>query len=409
MISTAIVFDHRGRVGKNQEGPLEVRVTVNRKPYYINAGVRVLRAEFKYGVIVDRPDSDELNERLNIVVKKVEREINACIDSGNPIDVAEIRRKVYMVSVDDRRNNEFLDWVDERIELLTHAKGTIEHYKTLRKRLGEYNEMRAWSDVTVDGIMRWNAWLHSLTKPLSENQRLEGLEPEHLSDDTILNYHKNLKKLLYIAEKTEAIKKNPYSNLKGEFKRSKHDMVEYLSEKEMQAVMNAPVQRGSQIDVAKDMFIMQMFTGMAYADLMKFDISEYKEVDGKWIKNSDRVKSGVAFVGHLLPPVVEVLKKYGWKVPRMCNQDYNRALKKVQEKAGINTNLHSHLARHTFGTFMLRNKVDIVNLQKMMGHKKIEQTLKYANTIAQSIHEEFDMIEEKIRRASQQDGNEIYS
>lgn len=398
MITTAIVFDHRGRVPKNQEGPLEVRVTVNRKPYYINTGVRVLRAEYKHGAIINRPDSDELNDRLNIVARKIEREINACIDRSEAIDVAEIRRRVLMVDDTRATSTEFLDWIDERIDMLTLAPGTIKHYHTLKSRLYEYNQLRRWSDVTVDGILQWDSWLHHLTKPLTANQRKANMEPEPIGDSGVYNYHKNLRKLLYIAEKVGKIQRNPYSLLHGEFKRGDRENVDYLTEAEIKAIMDADIQRGSQIDMVRDMFVVQMFTGMAYADLMKFDINDYKEVDGKWISNSERVKTGVSFVAQLLPPVVEILKKYNWHLPQMCNQDYNRALKKVQEKAGISTSLHAHLARHTFATFMLANGVKVENLQRMMGHTDIKMTQRYAKTLAQSVHAEFDMIEKKLKK-----------
>ena len=400
MITTAVVFDHRGRTKKNQRGPLEIRVTVNRKPYYINTGVRVLRAEYKHGVVVDRPDSKELNERLNIVGRKVEREINACIDKGEVIDVAEIRRRVLDVGDSRTSSTECLDWIEERIELMkaTLSEGTIKHYKTLLNRLREYGNIRRWSDVTVDGIMKLDGWLHEYTMPLTENQRKAGMEPRHIGDSGIYTYHKCLKKLLYIAEKVGKIQRNPYSLLHGEFKRGDRENVEYLTEAEMQAIINAEIQRGSHLDMVRDLFVVQMFTGMAYADLMKFEISRYREVEGKWIANAERVKTGVAFVGQLLPPVVEVLKKYGWTLPRMTNQVYNRSLKDVQIKAGITANLHSHLARHTFATFMLANGVKVENLQRMMGHTDIKMTQRYAKTLAQSVHSDFDMIEKKLKK-----------
>jgi hypothetical protein len=34
---------------------------------------------------------------------------------------------------------------------------------------------------------------------------------------------------------------------------------------------------------------------------------------------------------------------------------------------------------------------------RMMGHKKIEQTLKYAKVLAKDVHEDFDMIAEKLK------------
>ncbi len=44
MIQISLVYDHHKRTPKGEEGPIEVRVTINRKAHYINTGVRV-RAE----------------------------------------------------------------------------------------------------------------------------------------------------------------------------------------------------------------------------------------------------------------------------------------------------------------------------------------------------------------------------
>ena len=57
MITSAIVFDHRMRTTQGMEGPLEVRVIVNRKPYYIQTGVRVRAHQWQFDRIVDHPAS----------------------------------------------------------------------------------------------------------------------------------------------------------------------------------------------------------------------------------------------------------------------------------------------------------------------------------------------------------------
>lgn len=403
MITTAIVWDHRGRAPKGKEGPLEIRVTINRKPYYINTGIRVRKEEWKYNAIINRPDSVELNERLAIVLRSVTRQINECLEHDTKIDVAAIRRNVYN---GEKRSQEFLDWIEEQIPLLNVAEGTRRHYRTLFMRLAEYGEMRTWRDITPESILHWDAWLHKLTVPLTNTQLamreeqirqgLPVLEPRTIGQDGVFNYHKNLRRLLYLAEKVGKIERNPYSKLHGEFRPTKKENVEYLTEEEMHKVMALELRPMSQEAIARDLFVVQMFTGMAYKDMCQFSISNYKLVDGKWIANAERVKTGVAFIGHLLPPVVDVLKRYDWVLPRMDNADYNHALKAIQAAAGISTRMHSHLARHTFGTFMLSNGVKVENLQRMMGHRDISMTQRYAKTLAKAVHDEFDMIEKKM-------------
>lgn len=121
-------------------------------------------------------------------------------------------------------------------------------------------------------------------------------------------------------------------------------------------------------------------------------------VDGKWVSVGERVKTGVPYVSQLLPPAVEVLEKYGWQVPRIHNGEYNQCLKALGMAAGIRTKMHSHLARHTFATWMLRNGVKVENLARMLGHTKLEQTMRYAKVVAASVHEDFDKIAQMMEK-----------
>ena len=124
----------------------------------------------------------------------------------------------------------------------------------------------------------------------------------------------------------------------------------------------------------------------------------YKKIKGKWCAIGSRIKTGVPYVNQLLPPAVEVLERYGMSVPKMTNQVYNRELKMVGQAAGITYPLHSHLARHTFATYMLAHGVKIENLAKMLGHANIKQTQRYAKVLAQSVRDEFNKIDKLLKK-----------
>lgn len=390
MITTAVVFDHRGRTAKGCLGPVEIRVTINRKPFYFATGIKIHREEWKYGQIVDRPDSQELNDRLWMMLKKVEAETNKYLQSGRSVDVSELRRSIFDLS-DTNGGSSFLDWMHRQIDILTLSEGTIKHYRTLEARLLAFNQIRMWNDVTAENICKFDYWLH---QQAISNGSLTGAK---LSDSAIYTYHRCLKKLLYLAEKYDKIDRNPYSKLRGEFSRGDKETVDYLTEDEIDRIMALEYKPDSLLAHARDMFIFQAFTGMSYSDMLNFDISDYRNIDGRWIANSERVKTGVAFVAHLLPPVVSVLERYNMALPRMTNQVYNRTLKIIQQDANITVKLHSHLGRHTFATYMLSHGVKVENLQRMLGHKEIAMTQRYAKTLAQSVHDEFDMIEKQLQ------------
>jgi site-specific recombinase XerD len=64
--------------------------------------------------------------------------------------------------------------------------------------------------------------------------------------------------------------------------------------------------------------------------------------------------------------------------------------------AGIKTRLHSHLARHTFATWMLSHDIPIEHVSKMLGHTNITQTQRYAKVLAQSVYDDFSKVAETM-------------
>lgn len=397
MTTTSIIFDRKGKAGKTGDGMLEVRLTHERKSCYFSTGIKVKRNQWEYDRIVRHPASEELNERLGIFVRRIMAEVNKYIKDARAIDLPAIR-----VAITGKAAADFetvTDWVKEQTELLDVAEGTRKHYRTLHKRLMEFGQIVTWQDVNVQSIYSFDAWLHAIRCKPTAQEKASGATPALLTDAAIHNYHKCFRYLLSRAMRIEKIPSNPYDALRGEFSHGEKENTEYLTEAEMQAFRDVKPS-GSMEAVAKDLFIFQMFTGLSYSDMMAFDIKEYKKIDGKWRHTGDRIKTGVPFVNQLLPPVVEILEKYNWHLPELSNQKYNLALKGLGTAAGIHTKLHSHLARHTFATYMLRNGVKIENLSKMLGHTNITRTQRYAKVLAESVHEEFDKIEEKLKKAS---------
>lgn len=400
MIRISLAYDHHKRTPKGDEGPVEVRVTVNKKPYYINTGVRV-REERLVGNRIkdlkDTYDADVLNERLSTIVELVEREVNSCLEERRPLDVAEIRRKVYDLGVagNDDDTPTLIAWIKEQIPMLDVVKNTRQKYVTLCRRLTEFGQITRWEHLSVEAIYKWDAWLRVQDNELTTNQKAAGVEQAKLGDKAVESYHKGLRAMLNRALKMGKITANPYDRLRGEFVSSRRDVVEYLTEEQMQKVMDITPVPGSQVAMARDLFIFQMYTGLGYADTQIFDLSQYREVDGKWRFVGKRVKTGVPYVSMLLPPVVEMLKRNGWRVPKMNNQRYNQMLKAIGMVIGIER-LHSHMGRHTFATWMLSNGSKIENVSKMLGHTDIKMTQRYAEVLAKDVYDDYDKAAEKL-------------
>ena len=95
------------------------------------------------------------------------------------------------------------------------------------------------------------------------------------------------------------------------------------------------------------------------------------------------------------------------KAQKRARRLRKRAVDPVQRKrkrliglgvaAGVKTPLHSHLARHSFATWMLSNNAKVQNVMRMLGHKNIKQTMKYAKVLAKDVHDDYNMVGEKLK------------
>ncbi len=398
MISKAIIFDHRGRTKLGHEGPVEIRVTVNRKPYYINSGIKVRGSELLDGQIIDRADADVLNQRLDIVTNRVLAAINDCIENDRPIDVAEIRRQVYSIQDEKADDTTMYDWIVEQVPLLPIKDSTRKRYYVLISRLKEYGQLMSWSDFTAENVYKFDSWLHTLPAQLSNADKLNGVENASVTDATVYNYHRTLGALATRAVMFGVIDSNPYEKMRGEFRKGIHENVEYLTEDEIAAIESLHPIPGTQMAMARDLFVFQMYTGLSYSDAQAFDINDYKQVNGKWVSVGERIKTGVPYVSQLLPQAVEILERYNMKVPKVNNSQYNLSLKTIQQALGLKTRLHSHLARHTFATRALALGVPIESVSRMLGHTNIVQTQRYAKVLAESVRKGFDLLAEKTKK-----------
>jgi integrase len=388
MVTTKIIFDRKKQAGKDGFGTIEIRITIARKSLYISTGVRVREREWKAGMVVNRSDAPILNERLATIWEIVNREANDAIKNGVAINLDAIKEKVWGVKDAATEDPLFLEWVEKQIDILNIAPGTRRQYRSLLIRLTEFDRLRRWNDVTAENIVEFDVFLHKRKKK----------DGATLIDSAVFKYHRNLKALLNRAVTFGKIDRNPYDLLRGKFKRGDRENLDYLTEDEMKTIEEMELPDDEMMRRSRDLFIFQMYTGLSYSDAEAFDISQYRKSGDTYVRVAERIKTGVPYVSQLLPPAIAILEKYDFQIPQIENHVYNRALKSIGMSAKIQIPLHSHLARHTFATWMLRNGAKIENVSRMLGHTNIRQTQRYAKVLAKSVHEDFEMVAKKMKK-----------
>lgn len=150
-----------------------------------------------------------------------------------------------------------------------------------------------------------------------------------------------------------------------------------------------------------------VFTGYAYETVYKLEPGNvFKGLDGKpWI-TKDRQKTGVEETVPLLPIPLAIIEKYKTHhycveenklLPVNSNFRYNAYLKELAVICGINKDLTTHTARHTFATTVtLENDVPIETVGKMLGHKDLRSTQKYAKITKRKISNNIKALESRL-------------
>ena len=251
MIKISLIYDHRHRTKKGDEGPIEIRITINRKAYYINTGVRVRKNRLVGNAVRDdetSSDADILNERLTTLVGLVEREVNKCLEEQRPIDVADIKNRIWAISpaTDDEKDEPtMINWIKSYIATANVSKSTKKRYITVCNCLLDFGQMVRWEQLTQNNIYAWDVWLRQRPIPLTENQKLAGVEEAHISNDSAYNYHKVLKAAINKALQFDIVTSNPYDRMKGELRRGDKQTVDYLTEEEaVDVILKAIGQEG---------------------------------------------------------------------------------------------------------------------------------------------------------------------
>ena len=152
------------------------------------------------------------------------------------------------------------------------------------------------------------------------------------------------------------------------------------------------------------MFYLLYATGVRVSELISIEISKCDieaglvRVLGK--RSKERVVPFAPVAGEilydylkearpLLSPESEILF-LGERGQPLTRQAFWKILKKLALLAGIDTNLHPHLLRHTFATDLLKSGMNLRSLQTLLGHADLQTTEIYTHVAPKRLKEVID-------------------
>ena len=209
-----------------------------------------------------------------------------------------------------------------------------------------------------------------------------------------------LKRITTMCFKNGQMQRDPFCDHK--LRKVKKDRG-YLTKTELESII-AYKPECKRLEKVRDIFLFCCFTGFDYSTTAAL-VDKNIVVDdngSKWIA-THRIKTKIPSKVKLLNIPLAIIEKYDLKrdanylLPVMSNAKYNLYLKELASACGIEKNVTSHLARHTFATTVTyANGVSIESISKMLGHTKISTTQIYARIIDKTISDEMDKLSQKF-------------
>lgn len=274
--------------------------------------------------------------------------------------------------------DQFIAAFETKVQKGHRSKDTLRQWGTTRAKLvGFLAYEYKLKDVPLTAID------HNFADAFYDYLTLHIDEP--LSEITAKKHIKKTRQIIKIGVTRKVISSNPL----GAFICSGGDKdVMPLELTEVEAIYRKTlsIKRIAQV---RDAYIFQCFTGLAYQDIYNLSPENIVQVGRKgerWLIQQ-RGKTEVTAMIPLLPIVEEIIEKYkddpycrfnNRLVPVNSNYRYNVYLKELAEICGIRRELNTHLARHTFADMMLNNGVPLEDVSKMLGHKTVRTTQRYA-------------------------------
>lgn len=352
--TTRFVFDRKKTASKEKRGLVQIEILYRGRRKWITTGIKLYRDQWTdKSHAVKCPESIEYNRRLDRMKSTIDGYITKLMEARREFDFDAFDR---WYTAEEEKKRSFVEWLADFIAGRRDiADSTRKMHAKLPGVLKRWGVIIGFDELTTANILRFDDYLKSL----------------NLKQTTVSTYHKIMKTYVHEAMRRGLLPENPYLTVKID--RGKSEWGRFLSTAEVNVLEKATLPTES-LSTVRDLFLMQCYTGLAYADLMDCDFSRTETVDGVKLLTGTRHKTDVTYTTVLTKRAEAILARHGGHLPKISNQQYNMRLKVVAECCGIDRPIASHWGRRTCGMLLLNDGMPIEIVARVLGHADIRTT-----------------------------------
>jgi len=322
---------------------IEVRLSGTNKCKLISTGIHLTKNQFspKNGFTCkNHPNALAITGQAASLFRKIEAFVLS--DKCKNLDDVQNWNK------SKEETQSVIEFMKEQLEKSNPTQATYEHHSALIRKLEEFGKIKFFSDINYMNIIDFDLFM-----------KANGVKESSTLNKRHSTFRQYIKKAIYM----NLCSKDPYFEFKMPAKKGKEPT--FLEQSEIDKILKySPV--SEKLQHVKDLFVFQMFTGLAFIDLMNFSIDYISEIDGMKVIRSNRTKTDEPFIALFLPEAEKIAEKYNYDLPKLSNQKYNDYLKLLGAGAELKKTLTSHVARHTTFSYPLQiNELQSQNFRQV--------------------------------------------
>jgi len=387
--------------------------TDGKAPIYLRITIDCERMEFssKQFIEVSKWDNNRqevkgkseeakvINYYLSELKLKTQREFNYLLQTNEHVKIEDLKNAL---EGKKPKAKTLIEVFEENNQLMQkevgvkHVKKTMQRYETCLERLKEFlksdiaDENISLDELDLKFMKRFDSFLST---------------KYNLDYNGVMGYLKKFKKVIHQAMAFGYIKHDPFFGYKTSYRDINRV---FLSQEEIDRIKTKEL-KIPRLDLTRDIFVFACYTGISYSDLKELTPNHIQTgINGSKMIVLERRKTRVRAVIPILSETKAIIEKYANHpecvttnklLPVKSNQKLNAYLVEIADLCEISKTITMHIGRHSFAsTVTLSNNVPVETVQKMLGHKNIAMTMRYAKVVDNKVAADMKKLDERLEQ-----------
>lgn len=403
----AIVYFDALRPKKDGKCAVKIKITFNRIRVYYPTGIKLEPAEFEQVMNGQRRTlAQKASEK--IIIKQLAK-AKSVIDALPVFTFSSFEERY----LEQRNTQDSVSFAfDKYIEQLSSEKrlSTAECYECAKNSLTEFKKGLTFAEITPQLLRRYES------KMLKDGKSISSVSIYLRCLRAIYN-QQGIDKSLY-----------PFGEQKSKYSiPTSRNIKKALTLEEIGKIYHYAAPTGSTKEMAKDYWLfLYLCNGMNVKDfcLLKWSNIEGQILTYKRAKTQSSRKESKLISVALKPETLEIIRKYGLHsiskeayifphlkqgltaegeraIYKQLTKTINKYMKRISSELGLNKEVTTYFARHSFATVLKRSGAKIEMISELLGHSSVAVTDNYLDSFEmEQIQKETDALTAAFRKAN---------